>query len=101
MPAQSERNRGMEPGSRRSRDVREACGTCLLGAALFLALGPGAAQTAAASSEFYYRVNLTRNAVQVSARFPVQKSKDFAFLTTLHGRQVQDLRVEDRKGRRR
>ena len=50
--------------------------------------------------EYRYRVDLTRNPVEVQARFSILEDKDFAFLATLGGRAVSALRVRDRRGSR-
>jgi PDZ domain-containing protein len=63
-----------------------------------------AALTAAASmptspadggSEFTYRVDLTHEAIEVSGYFLLRETKDFAFLHTLGGTPITDLRVQD------
>lgn len=55
---------------------------------------------ALAGVEYIYRVEFTDDDVEISARFPVRKSKDFAFVGTFSGRAVTHLVVRDSSGER-
>ncbi len=50
--------------------------------------------------DFRYRVDLTRRPAEVVAHFPVRERKDFAFLTTMSGQPVRNLKVRDARGER-
>jgi hypothetical protein len=52
------------------------------------------------SSDYHYRIDLTRSPAEVEARFPLRQRKDFAFLGILGGRAVQNLRISDSQGPR-
>ncbi|MFQ5671179.1 MAG: PDZ domain-containing protein [Acidobacteriota bacterium] len=70
--------------------------------AVFLAgLGlPGAAPGSRGTGTYLYRVDLTGDAVAVTARLPVRESKDFAFLVAPGGHTPEHLRVRDAQGER-
>ena len=76
---------------------RSPAATLLMGL-LMMAGGPAAAGLGA--REYHYQVDLTRNPVEVQARFSIRQDKDFAFMGALGGRPVRDLRVRDGQGAR-
>ena len=69
----------------------------LLAGLLFTA---GLVHGALLTNEYRYRIDTTGSTVQVTARFQILQSKDFAFLGTLSGRPVARLEVRDQRGPR-
>ena len=76
--------------------------SCAPAAALLagLWLAGGSAHAGLEVREYTYRVDLTRNPVEVQARFSIREDKDFAFVGTLGGRPVSALSVRDSRGSR-
>lgn len=52
----------------------------------------------ATGETYVYRVDLTRNEVEVSASFPLHTTKDFAFLIGAGAQPIEGLKVRDHRG---
>lgn len=94
----------MEQGSRkkvmRSNRPLATSGTFAVLALILVAASASLATAGPQQTGYHFRVDTTRNPIEIQARFTILQDKDFAFMGTLSGHPVDNLQIRDSRGER-